>query len=118
MASPPPHQSEALSLITKPSHQHHSPPIGSTTPEIVKRSNGFSIASLVFNETVKPSGERMGVLEKGAAVATHKDCKSQASLSPSPSHSDIDDDLRINVDDDDSDHGYANSVSLSFLAIK
>ena len=122
-----PTQSEALSLITKPSHSCTSPPIGATTTTTasptIKRSNGFSIANLVLNEKKQSEDNKlcdnkeMGILERCDAKSLLSDKISDhhlhhhqfkldqynSGVSPSPSRSDIDDDdeLSIKVDDDE-----------------
>jgi hypothetical protein len=133
--SPSPTQSEALSLINKPSHSCNSPSIGSITTannKAIKRSNGFSIANLVFNENSqnvdkdiieRVCNKGMGVLERCEAknLLSEKisqideqlkaDLYNKGVVSPVPSRSDIDDDdLSIKVDDDEREH----SVSFVF----
>lgn len=141
-----PTQSEALSLITKPSHSCTSPPIGAitttTASPTIKRSNGFSIANLVLNEKKQSEDNKlcdnkeMGILERCDAKSLLSDKISDhhlhhhqfkldqynSGVSPSPSRSDIDDDdeLSIKVDDDDREmHSvcYLKSLKVYFLII-
>ncbi|CAG2163106.1 unnamed protein product [Oppiella nova] len=119
--SPSPTQSEALSLITKPTISCTSPQIQTAltiqnnNKTSIKRSNGFSIANLVFNED---RDRDMGVLERCDTNNILSDKISQIDerlksdlynkrvVSPVHSRSDIDDDddLSIKVDDDDRHH--------------
>ncbi|CAG2112444.1 unnamed protein product [Medioppia subpectinata] len=119
--SPSPTQSEALSLINKPTISCTSPKNQTTISnqnhnKTIKRSNGFSIANLVFNED-RDRDRDMGILERcdpnnilsDKISAIDERLKSdlyKGVVSPVHSRSDIDDDddLSIKVDDDDRQH--------------
>ena len=125
--SPSPTQSEALSLIAKPNHSCTSPTIqaintSTINKNTIKRSNGFSIANLVFNED-----RNMGVLDRCDPKSILSDKISQIDqrfkddlynkgvVSPVQSRSDIDDDdLSIKVDDDDRQHSVSVGHSIFF----